>query len=316
VMPTFFARQGKYKEAYQSHQFLSHFEDSLAASFAMLDLGLFTQKVKERQLSQANKSMQMKNLHLTICFVVLILLAALLFLLMRNRAQKNKAKLLDNERLAKNMFIDDLSREVKMPLQQITAFANQLTNDDEKLTPEQRAEVKTSLEYRANHVSSIFNKIIELYTLQSTMQTNPISCNPADLVKEATSRVPNTNKDVQLRIITSASEPNVTLDRSHVVRILEELLDNAYRFTDSGYVEIGYCTDNERGKSYFFVADTGCGIPFDKREEVFRQFVRLDKTTPGLGLGLTIARRLAENMGLELTIDNDYDEGTRFLLVI
>jgi len=316
VMPKFYEHQGKYKEAYQAHQRLSHYADSLAASYAMLDLGLFTQKVKERQLNEANKTIRAKLVRVSVVFAILLLLAALVMLYMRSRGQKRKAQLLDREKQVKDTFMQDMSRQVRSPLQKISDYAKTLDTRYDELSAEQRSQIVSSLDSSTNQLNKTINKMLELYRLQSQVETDPELCSATQLIGDAVSRVERQNENVKLRVVKSESDSQLTVDRASVVRILEELLENAFRFTESGYVEIGFSASENSGKPCFFVADTAARIPADKREEVFRQFVRLDAEKSGIGLGLPIARRLAENMGGRLYVDGDYDEGNRFVLVI
>lgn len=96
--------------------------------------------------------------------------------------------------------------------------------------------------------------------------------------------------------------------------ILNKLLDNAVKFTKSG--SIISSLDRDDANLHFSVADTGPGIPEDKRDFVFERFAKLDSFVQGAGLGLPIARMVAERLGGSLTIDAEYNKGTKFDLII
>ena len=92
------------------------------------------------------------------------------------------------------------------------------------------------------------------------------------------------------------------------------LATNAIKFTQKGSIRFGY---EQRGEElYFYVADTGCGIPKDKQQNIFGRFVKLNSFAQGTGLGLSICRIIAEKMGGNLTIDKEYIQGCRFIFTL
>ena len=99
-----------------------------------------------------------------------------------------------------------------------------------------------------------------------------------------------------------------------IQNILTKLLDNAAKFTTKGRITLA--TDLTDGQLHFAVSDTGPGIPADKREHVFERFAKLDSFSQGAGLGLTVARLLAEHLGGTVTIDANYHYGTKVDVMI
>ena len=97
-------------------------------------------------------------------------------------------------------------------------------------------------------------------------------------------------------------------------RILGKLLDNAAKFTTQGSITISMAQEGD--KLHFAVADTGPGIPCDKREFIFERFSKLDSFVQGAGLGLPIARMIAERLGGTLAVDASYRGGAKFDLII
>ena len=96
--------------------------------------------------------------------------------------------------------------------------------------------------------------------------------------------------------------------------ILDRLLSNALKFTSQGSITIKAYTEN--GQLRIVVEDTGIGIPRDLQERVFERFYKVDSFVPGIGLGLTVARRSAQLLGGTLTIDPDYTAGCRFVVTL
>ena len=96
--------------------------------------------------------------------------------------------------------------------------------------------------------------------------------------------------------------------------ILAKLLENAAKFTTQGHITL--TTDVANGQLHMAVIDTGPGIPADKHIYVFKRFTKLDSFSQGAGLGLSVARLLAEHMGGTVTIDANYQDGAKFDVII
>jgi signal transduction histidine kinase len=98
----------------------------------------------------------------------------------------------------------------------------------------------------------------------------------------------------------------------YAVRALSQLLENAVKFTHEGSITLSMTyTDS---KVSFIVEDTGIGIPADQTEHIFEEFVQLDAFAEGTGIGLTVARSIAQRMGGDLWLDTSYKDGSRFIL--
>lgn len=99
-----------------------------------------------------------------------------------------------------------------------------------------------------------------------------------------------------------------------ILQVLSKLLDNAVKFTTEGNITLNL--DKEEEKLHISVVDTGPGIPADKREYVFERFSKLDNFAQGTGLGLTVARMVAERLNGTLTLDTEYNGGSKFDFII
>lgn len=92
------------------------------------------------------------------------------------------------------------------------------------------------------------------------------------------------------------------------------MLDNAMKYTKEGEVRLFF----QRQPSHigFIVEDTGIGIPEDKAEQIFEEFVQLDDYYDGTGIGLTIARSIARRLGGDISLDTSYMNGSRFIMTL
>ena len=111
------------------------------------------------------------------------------------------------------------------------------------------------------------------------------------------------------------SNAHIYTDRDRLIQILEHLLDNAIKFTTRGTVRWGY-QEKENGQIRFYVTDTGCGIPNDKKEVIFERFVKLDSFTQGLGLGLSLCKIIIERMHGTIGVESEVGEGSTFWFTI
>ena len=113
--------------------------------------------------------------------------------------------------------------------------------------------------------------------------------------------------------------PAFTIYAGHVRRILKLLIDNAIKFTHSGEVALEV-KEEASGFLHFHIKDTGIGVPEDWQEKIFEPFRAVDSSDTrkvgGIGLGLTIAQKLAREIGGDLTLEQSSTEGSTFLLSV
>jgi signal transduction histidine kinase len=104
-------------------------------------------------------------------------------------------------------------------------------------------------------------------------------------------------------------------DKQRVQLILEELLNNANKFTQQGTITVS-CGQKDQQMVTIRVSDTGIGIAKTDRKNIFTQFVKIDLFTEGVGLGLPLSKRAAQRIGGDLVLDEAYDQGAAFVLTI
>ena len=100
-------------------------------------------------------------------------------------------------------------------------------------------------------------------------------------------------------------------NKLYAVRALSQLLENAAKFTQEGSITLSMTYTDDKVR--FTVEDTGVGIPADQTARIFDEFVQLDAFAEGTGIGLTVARSIAQRMGGDLWLDTDYTRGARFV---
>ena len=214
---------------------------------------------------------------------------------------------------AKTSFIRSMTHEIRTPLNSISGFSQILTMDDSSITPEMRGDMCQRITESTRLLTNILDDLILISDYESRTEPSPTEdCLIASIADQAVDSIRHLVADgVTLENQMSiAPELIVKTNPSIIQNILAKLLDNAAKFTKQGHITL--VTEYTDGQLHFAVMDTGPGIPADKHIFVFKRFTKIDNFSQGAGLGLTVARLLAEHMDGTVTIDANYQDGAKF----
>ena len=106
----------------------------------------------------------------------------------------------------------------------------------------------------------------------------------------------------------------IKTNKEEVQKALECLLNNACKFTENGTITVRSSHNKATQQVEISVTDNGKGIPEEDREKIFNHFYKIDNYKDGIGLGLPLARRIARQLGGDVTLDTNYTEGARFII--
>jgi signal transduction histidine kinase len=217
----------------------------------------------------------------------------------------------------KAAFIRDMFHQIRTPLNIISGFAQVLRDGHSLMEGEDFGIVIGDIILNGQNIGHIIDNwkmTLELEQTGETPKNDVVDCNELcqEVAYDIVIRQPET---VEMRLESTTSNLKVTTNREYLIRILSELLHNANKFTDEGYITIG-CGRKGDGSVLFYVADSGPGIPEADRERVFTQFVKLNNFNEGLGMGLYLCQQLAHRLGGTLEIDPLYVGGTRMVLML
>ena len=218
---------------------------------------------------------------------------------------------------AKTAFLQSMTHEVRTPLNAISGFAQVLATTGVEIPDKDRLELSLSIQENTRLLTNFLDDMLLISDTESGSELPAAEqCIVSGLIAEATEAIrPRIAPGVTLESKCSiANDEIITTQPQMISLILHKLLDNAAKFTKSGSIISSLERDDVN--LHFSVADTGPGIPEDKRDFVFERFAKLDSFVQGAGLGLPIARMVAERLGGSLTIDAAYHEGTKFNLII
>jgi two-component system sensor histidine kinase len=222
----------------------------------------------------------------------------------------------ENADLSKSAFLANMSHEIRTPLNAITGFAEVLASAN---TEEEKAQYQEIIKMNTDLLLQLVNDIldmskIEAGTLEFVYTKVDINLLLSDLRQLFQMRVNDAGKNI--RIIAEPSLPSCSIetDRNRVAQVLSNFTTNAIKFTQEGTISIGYeARDTEL---YFYVTDSGAGIPADKLPEVFGRFVKLNKDKKGTGLGLSISKTIVNKLEGQIGADSVEGKGSTFWFTI
>lgn len=254
-------------------------------------------------------------------FFVLISFGLVVFLAMSQslNSLKKANSIAERANKIKTAFIQNMSHEIRTPLNSIIGFSQLLGMPDGYISDEEKAEYLAYITNNSNFLTSIINDLLNLSDMENGRFI--VNFSPTNLNEMARMAI----KAVEHRVppgVIIARQPGIDekarymTDGMRVQQILINLLTNACKYTSSGEIMIGSSLVENPGKITFYVADSGPGVPPEKAEEIFERFVKLDNNKQGAGLGLSICRMIAANLGGNVWLDTDHTDGARFVLVI
>lgn len=233
---------------------------------------------------------------------------------------KNKAE--ESDKL-KTAFLSNLSHEIRTPLNAIIGFSSLLTDSD--LTHSEKRNLSDVLYKNSNDLLKIIENLIEISEIEAgQLSIKKSECNVNKLIEELKSTFSaedKKGKSVKLNVRREIKAEDFTIltDPLRLKQILSNLISNAAKFTDNGFIEFGYAFKDER-TLMFYVIDTGIGIDPEKQKYIFNPFRQADDSNTrrfgGMGLGLAISKHIVEKLGGKIWLTSILGSGTTFYFTI
>jgi len=224
---------------------------------------------------------------------------------------------------AKGRFLATMSHEIRTPMNAMVALVSLVLESD--LSAEQRAHLETAL-HGAQGLLRIINDILEYSKLEAehlTLELRPFRLQSLLVELGDMYRALSMAKGITFRLDAAEDLPVAVLgDVDRIRQILSNLLSNALKFTHKGEIRLSVSMSSEEpvGRVRFDVTDTGIGVPPDKQQVIFGEFHQADQSVTrkygGTGLGLSISRRIAEQLGGQLTLQSEPGKGSTFTLLL
>ena len=225
------------------------------------------------------------------------------------KVAKEKA---ENADIAKSAFLANMSHEIRTPLNAITGFAEVMGSAN---TEEEKTQYQEIIKMNADLLMQLVNDIldmskIEAGTLEFVYSTVDINLLLSDLQRLFQMRINDAGEKVQIIAEPSLSSCLIQTDRNRVAQVISNFVGNAIKFSREGNIRIGY--EAKDTELYFYVKDTGTGIPAEKLSNVFGRFVKLNKDQKGAGLGLSISQTIVGKLSGQIGADSIEGEGSTF----
>jgi signal transduction histidine kinase len=235
-----------------------------------------------------------------------------------------KADLLDQAQAAdraKSRFLATVSHELRTPLTALAGYEELLADQVVGPLADGQLDILERMRSVTQHLASVIEEVLTFSSLDEGRETiRPTDFLAADLVRATAAVIEPLALQKHLAFDYSISDAPIrmTSDVDKIRQILINLAGNAVKFTDKGEVRLD--VERHNGDVRFTVRDTGIGIARDDLDRLFKPFAQLDtrltRRHGGTGLGLYIARRLAELLGGRIDVESQPGKGSAFSLVL
>ena len=322
---------GMGSEAAEIYQRLYHEKDSVFGRDARQHLDELNTLFQIDELKTEQQRTKFRYTLIAASSIVLALLVLLIFGRRNTIRQKkvNEQLRIANERAIvsskmKTEFIRNISHEIRTPLNIVSGFTQILTSPDMDLPAGSKRDIQERVTENTDRITKLVDRMLELSDVNNeTLIDRNDQTNALNIVSQAIdysgialhTRPGNADAAVVFNTLDNeevASSVALLTNSRYAVHALAQLLENAVKFTNEGSITLRMTSSGT--KVCFSVEDTGIGIPADQTEHIFEEFVQLNEFADGAGIGLTVARSIAQRMGGNLWLDTDYTQGARFVL--
>ena len=316
---------GRFEEMAEMYKEVYELTDSMYRKDARIQINELNTLFRVNEFEMEKRLNRVRTTAIVTVVIALTLLLLLGYWYLMNRRLKRK-----NEELAiardkaqessrmKTEFIKNISHEIRTPLNILSGFSQVMAQPDVELPKEIRYEASEKIVENTNRITSLINKLL---ALSETSSRNRIDRNDTVGINQlchsaiTMSRVGD-NLFYHFNFTSDFNDDEQILTaESYAIQAISQLLDNAMKFTPEGGKIQMTCTKTD-GLVMISVEDNGCGVPAEKAEDIFKEFVQLDEYQTGTGIGLTLSRNIARGLGGDLILDLSYSQGARFILTL
>lgn len=232
-----------------------------------------------------------------------------------------QARISKEESRLKTQFVNNISHDIRTPLNAVIGYSQLLTLAGDTLTEKERAEYVNYIETSGELLTMLIDDILSISDIEHDilkLRFQESSCNLIchKAVSCCMMRVPT---GVELYYTTEYDDDfTIVTDAKRVQQILINMISNSCKATVEGEIKVHCAPSAKEGYVDFIVTDTGCGVAPEKAEEIFNRFVSVDNNDSGAGhgLGLDICIKISQRMGGYIWLDQTYQGGARFVLTL
>ena len=278
----------------------------------------------EMMIYEAERDAARSRFYMMAAVIILLalLVVALFHITQTRRRHLKELKKAYNQALEsdkmKTAFIQNISHEVRTPLNIISGFSQVIANPELDANIEERREIARMTQKNSRLITSLIDEMLLVSLNESSEEAkkeNHVEINTLmrGVMKEAEG---NISTKTTIQYDTTLADNFTILSNEYMLKIIiNALVDNAVKNTPEGAIVLKASkpSDNELALT---VEDTGCGIPANEAEHIFERFVKLDTFKEGIGLGLPLCRMLIEKLGGGVRLDTAYTKGARFIVTL
>ena len=315
-----YEQAGRWREAYASLRQETAQNDSVNNVILSNSMQGFSDELRVYDVER--EAARIRTITMSVIILLLLLLIlALGYILFSHRRHIHQLKrayehALESDKM-KTAFINNVSHEVRTPLNIIAGFAQVLADPDLSPDVEKRKEMARLIQKNNYLITSQIDEMLELSlneTSGAVSKDDHVVVNT--LLKQIVlEKLQFASTNVSMVMDSHLSDDfTITTHRDMLHRALVTLVDNAIKYTTEGSITLSASATD--GQLTITVDDTGCGIPEADAERVFERFVKLDTFKEGIGLGLTLCRIIVERLGGTIRLDTTYNAGARFVITL
>lgn len=321
VIAMILERAGRWEDAYHSLKKATEAKDSVNNVVLMNSMMSIRDRMALYDLEKGTARNRLIAMSLGLLLLAL-LVAALSYIVLNRRKHLKELKIaydhaLESDRM-KTAFIQNVSHEVRTPLNIISGFSQIIAMPELTNNSEERQHMAQMMQKNCHQITSLIDEMLELSFSESTedaVKEDTVEINDMlrDLLQE---NQPLVNAGTKLDFQTTINDDfSLTTNQMMLRRAIGTLIDNAIKNTQEGTITL---KASALGVQLILaVEDTGSGIPDEEAEHIFERFVKLDAFKEGLGLGLTLCRTLINRLGGNVLLDKTFKgPGSRFVITL
>lgn len=286
------------------------------------------QQKETEMMKEKNDFARQRYWAVIIALIIILLFLYHLFIFRHKAAKRLEAAYsqleIANERTKessrmKTAFISQISHEIRTPLNVLTGFAQVISTPDITLDEETKQDINRKIMENTTRITELVNKMLDLSDVSSkTVIERNDNISAVQIAAEAIGAFPmgeHYKIPIELKIDSSATDIQILTNEKSATRALVLLLDNAEKYTKTGTIRL-LVDCNKKHMVRYTVEDTGIGIQQADAERIFEKFVQLNENEEGTGIGLTVARSIAQRLGGDVVLDTSYKNGARFMMTL
>ena len=261
-----------------------------------------------------------KAYRLSVILLMIILIVVIVFFVIYTRNLRKTNEKVRMADAAKTRFVQNMSHEVRTPLNAIVGFSQLLSLPDGSFPEEEKEEFAGHIVNNTKMLTMLLDDILNASAMDSghyriTYEDGEVNYMAESAISSAEHRL---QPGVRMYYAPESPEPyTFRTDPRRVQQVLINLLTNACKHTTAGEIKLVSSLTETPGFVTYSVTDTGPGVPPEQAEKIFERFAKLNEFVQGTGLGLSICRDIASRMGAKVYLDTTYTAGgARFVFAV